>query len=204
MADFLFRLIYQSAEPSPVIILEDVSGAGFSVVDKSPDDFEVSKKVVRRLAKYHAATFYLAAEKKFNFEAFDFSLFKDPMMKGMLDQAFSAFVDVAKTWNEFEKFVPSLESFKNTYTSRVAETYSVNRTKFAFNVVNHADFHLKNILFRKNADGAIDDLYIVSLIILLQTIFFAYHSHSLDRLSTVQLCDTRNRFNLRSLLFCVS
>lgn len=53
------RLIYQSTEPVPVIILEDLSVLGFEVVRQPPSDFEVSKQIVRRLAKYHAATFYL-------------------------------------------------------------------------------------------------------------------------------------------------
>lgn len=56
-------MIYQSTEPVPVIVLEDLCGSGFSVIQKPPEDFEVSKRVVRRLADFHAATFLLAEEK---------------------------------------------------------------------------------------------------------------------------------------------
>lgn len=49
-------------EPSPVIILEDVSGLGFGVIEQPPGDIEVSKQILRRLAKFHAATFYLHNE----------------------------------------------------------------------------------------------------------------------------------------------
>lgn len=57
-----FRLIYQSNEPTPVIILEDVSVQGFSVTERPPEDFEVSKQIARRLAKFHAANFFLHHE----------------------------------------------------------------------------------------------------------------------------------------------
>lgn len=58
-----FRLIYQSREPSPVIVMEDLSVDGFVMNVKTFDDFEVSKRIVRRLAKFHAGTFFLAEEK---------------------------------------------------------------------------------------------------------------------------------------------
>ena len=49
--------------PKPVIILEDVSINGFdTVINKLHDDFEISKMVVKYLAKFHAATFYLQDE----------------------------------------------------------------------------------------------------------------------------------------------
>jgi hypothetical protein len=55
-------LIYQSNEPAPTIILEDLSVAGFDVIERPPEDFEVSKQIFRRLAKFHAANFYLHHE----------------------------------------------------------------------------------------------------------------------------------------------
>lgn len=57
-----FRLIYQSTEPSRLIVLEDLSIEGFEVIEKPPEDFEVSQKIFRRLAKFHAATFLLHHE----------------------------------------------------------------------------------------------------------------------------------------------
>lgn len=64
----------------PVIILEDVSGkgkrwnifeaethwkflTGFGVIERPPEDFDVSKQIFRRLAKFHASGFYLLDEK---------------------------------------------------------------------------------------------------------------------------------------------
>jgi hypothetical protein len=57
-----FRLIYQTNDPAPTIILEDVSCYGFDVVQKPIEDFEVSKHIARRLGKFHAANFFLYHE----------------------------------------------------------------------------------------------------------------------------------------------
>jgi thiamine kinase-like enzyme len=92
------------------------------------------------------------------------SLFQNPLMADMMfEQGLEAFIDVAKEWEGFEKFIPNLESFKKTYLSKALKTYSPNRTEFGYNVLNHADFHLKNMLFKKNADGCFEDFYFVSL-----------------------------------------
>lgn len=49
--------------PKPVLMLEDISVIGFNkIIQKAFDDFEVSKMIVRRLAKFHAASFYLQDE----------------------------------------------------------------------------------------------------------------------------------------------
>jgi hypothetical protein len=49
--------------PKPVIILEDVSVNGFdTVITKIHEDFELSKLIVKYLAKFHAASFYLQDE----------------------------------------------------------------------------------------------------------------------------------------------
>ena len=68
--------------PKPVIILEDITSSGFDTAFKTMhEDFEISKRIVRRLAKFHAASFYLQDEqvgvpfqncKKYNCKFFDF------------------------------------------------------------------------------------------------------------------------------------
>lgn len=84
------------------------------------------------------------------------------MANVIFDQSLEAFIDVAKEWDGCEKYIPNLEKYKNKYLSKAMKSYTPNRTEFGYNVLNHADFHLKNMLFRKNASGAIDDFYFVN------------------------------------------
>lgn len=71
-----------------------------------------------------------------------------------------AFIDVAKDWEGFENFIPSLESYRKEYIERAVKSYTPNSG--GFNVLNHADFHLKNMLFKKDDEGKIKDFYFVS------------------------------------------
>lgn len=45
-----------------MIVLEDACVNGFTTIDRPPTDFEASKMIVRRLAKFHAGNFYLISE----------------------------------------------------------------------------------------------------------------------------------------------
>lgn len=92
------------------------------------------------------------------------NLFQNPQMAEIIfDPNLAAFIDVAKEWEGFEKFIPQLESFKRTYLSKALKVYTPNRIGLGYNVLNHADLHLKNTLFKKSADGAIEDFYFVRI-----------------------------------------
>lgn len=79
----------------------------------------------------------------------------------VFDQGLEAFIDVMKEWEGFEKFVPNMEDFKKQYSSKALKMYSPNRNEFGYNVLNHADFHLRNLLFKTNDAGKVDDFYFV-------------------------------------------
>lgn len=145
-----------------MIILEDLSGVGFTVIEKPPADFEISKQVVRRLAKFHAANFYLHHEQKLEYSEFTLNLFQNAVMADMIfGQGLDAFIDVASEVGGFEKFLPNLESFKDQYLNKTLRTYLPNRSDEGYNVLNHADFHTKNLLFKKHANDSIEDFLFV-------------------------------------------
>ena len=60
---FLFsRLIYQTTDPVPIIVLEDLDIDEFVVHRTPPEDYDESKAIFQRLAKFHAASYYLMHE----------------------------------------------------------------------------------------------------------------------------------------------
>jgi Ecdysteroid kinase-like family len=107
--------------------------------------------------------FYFFLQQKLDYTNFNMHLFQNPVLADvMFDQGLEAFIDVAKEWKEYEKYIPYLEKYKKKYLSKAMKSYTPNRNGFGFNVLNHADFHLKNMMFRKSADGVIDNFYFVS------------------------------------------
>lgn len=155
------RLIYQSNEPAPVIVLEDLSVHGFDVINKPPVDFEESKKIVRRLAKFHAANVIIEDEKKEDYSDYNEFVFQNPIIADLIfGQGIGGFTDVAREWEGYEKYIPKLERLKETYLDSFKRIYKKNDN--GYNVLNHGDFHIRNMLFTHNDAGAIDDMYFVS------------------------------------------
>ena len=154
------RLIYQSNEPAPVIVLEDLSVHGFNAIDKPPVDFEESKRIVRRLAKFHAANVFIADERIEDYSEFNEFVFQNAIIANLIfGQGIGGFTDVAREWEGYEKYIPKLERLKETYQDSFKNIYKKNDN--GFNVLNHGDFHTRNMLFKHNHAGAIEDMYLV-------------------------------------------
>lgn len=81
-----------------------------------------------------------------------------------MGQSFATFTEVIKEWKGYEKFVKPFEENKVKYLEKTLKTYSKNKNEFGYNVLNHADFHIKNLLFKKNSEGKMEDFLFVSLI----------------------------------------
>lgn len=80
----------------------------------------------------------------------------------LFGRALAGFADVVAEWEGFEHYGPHLEALKTNYLSKVLRTYKPNRNEFGFNVLNHADFHVRNVLFKKDDAGKIEDFKFVS------------------------------------------
>jgi aminoglycoside/choline kinase family phosphotransferase len=80
----------------------------------------------------------------------------------LFGKSIAGFTEVMKEWNGYEKYVEHFEVYSKSYLSKVLKTYAPNRTDFGYNVLNHADFHVKNVMFKKTSNG-VDDFKFVSL-----------------------------------------
>lgn len=94
---------------------------------------------------------------------FNYSIFENKSTAEFVyGRSLAGFAEVVKEWEGYEPYVGHLEDFKDNYLNKVLKTYSPNRNEFGFNVLNHADFHVRNLLFKKDADGKIEDFKFVS------------------------------------------
>lgn len=123
-----------------------------------------------------------------DFTGFDSSSFQNEAAMDMVfTEGLIAFTDVVKEWEGCEKFVTHLEKFIKSYKMKARRTYSPNRNEFGFNVLNHADFHVKNVLLKKNENDVGQDIFIVSLTfwrsILLDFVHLFFYSRSIIKSS---------------------
>ena len=81
----------------------------------------------------------------------------------MYKDSFQAFVQVVATWEGFEDFVPKIEYFAENLKKLGKESFVANKPNYGFNVLNHGDFHMRNILVQLNPEKYIDSFLFVAI-----------------------------------------
>ncbi|XP_053671383.1 uncharacterized protein LOC128721635 [Anopheles nili] len=151
------KCVYAGDNPSPVIILEDLAPEGWQGHDLV-ESFEQAKPITIAIARFHAASFYLSKQKT-DFEGFQTDIFKQkhPTLDWMFGKNLKAFNDALRTWEGCEAFVEPFERAYADYCDRLHDIYSCRTPGRLYNVLNHGDFHAKNLLHQFNDEGAIAD-----------------------------------------------
>ena len=159
------KLIFQAITPHRVIVMEDLSVKGYCEIAQPLEDFEDSKMVFQRLAKLHAAGFYLIKERQADYSRFNYSLFKlkdSFIIEKLFDESLDTFEEVLKSWGDCNldcnEYIEKLKVFRNEYheIGQRLDEPDVN----GYNVLNHGDFHTKNLLFKRNGNQ-IEDFYML-------------------------------------------
>ena len=70
------------------------------------------------------------------------------------------FTEEVKTWPGYEKYVPKLENLRRTFREKGIKTYSPNKAGFGYNVLNHGDFHIKNLMFQEDEDEGSEFIFV--------------------------------------------
>lgn len=155
------RLIYHEYRPRQVIVLEDLGVDGYEKITQQLENFEHSKMVFKRLAKYHAASFFLINERKADFSRFNFSIFHidDAVIREkFIFESYDSFTKVLTSWEGYEHYAEKLKNFREKLIEMGKELYEPCAS--GYNVLNHGDFHIKNLLFKRSGSD-IEDFYMM-------------------------------------------
>ena len=113
---------------------------------------------------------------------------------------FDIFLNFITEWEGYEEFIEPIKNFRTIFVEKYTKTYKPNTGTGAFNVLNHGDFHLKNVLYKMNKDERkVEDFVAVSFISLLCSKSFNSFNLILARLPNLCLWLTSNRLCLRLL-----
>lgn len=64
----------------------------------------------------------------------------------MFGPMFSSYIDAICSWDDFEDIRPQLQEFKASFMDQYKRVYTPNPGPEGYNVLNHGDFHGKNLL----------------------------------------------------------
>jgi aminoglycoside phosphotransferase (APT) family kinase protein len=72
-----------------------------------------------------------------------------------------AFREVVAGWEGFDEYVPKVERLVTNIEAIGRQSYAPNAKGCGFNVLNHGDLHLRNILIRDDSERRVESFYFV-------------------------------------------
>ncbi|KAL5291260.1 hypothetical protein ACFFRR_010582 [Megaselia abdita] len=160
------KCLYAATEPQEILIFEDLTKKNYKTVTNWGGSWEVGKKAVEKLAKWHAMSFKMVNDGDDSLQKFNKNGFTDDKIKEvpMFVNGFSDFVKMLKTKPEFEKYAPKFEKLSTEdpiSKTQVLFNAFINGDKANLFVLNHGDFHIKNLMFTEKDDGKVDEVLLV-------------------------------------------
>ncbi|XP_055706875.1 uncharacterized protein LOC129803985 [Phlebotomus papatasi] len=146
-------LVYHSMEP-PTLIFDDITKFGYEM-HYTFFDFDNTVKVLKKLAKFHALSYYMN-DNKYN-HTNDLTKYTTMMVDSMMDklkvffEGFDYLYEEVKKWPGYERIAELLATQNQTFKKKLLAVYQPNPEP-GFNVLCHGDFHMKNMMFIMNGE----------------------------------------------------
>ena len=154
-------------EPHKVIILEDLCELGYNTVrNRFLTEHEV-KAVYSKIAKLHAVSYMLGHSEdhkvvtQYRDGAFNMST---DIIKDMIENGLNNFIDMLSCYDEFEKYYEKVKLMKPKIKQACKDLYNaykLNNGQGDIFVLNHGDFHMKNLMFKFTKKTQLEDLILV-------------------------------------------
>lgn len=156
-------------EPHKVLILEDLCELGYDTKRGGFLSSDELKAVFRKVSKLHAVSYMLGKSEQRDcitqYKECMFDLSGD-MIKQMLDNGKVNFKKTLEKHDDLLKYMESFKSMESEIREKSTQLYHAaqnnNNADGDVFVLNHGDFHLKNMMFKYNADTKnLDDVMFV-------------------------------------------
>ncbi|KAH8318866.1 hypothetical protein KR074_008364 [Drosophila pseudoananassae] len=156
-----FRLNKDIAEE--YLILENLQSSGFKMCDRTQGlDLEHTKSVLKKLAQWHAASLKYKELNGAYPPKYDNGIYSEqsaPVFKGMFAlTAHSCLAHLAK-FDGAEEYVHKLSPIFETAVDKLIEDSKINEKEF--NVLNHGDSWINNIMFQYDGEGQLKETFLL-------------------------------------------
>ncbi|XP_058974181.1 uncharacterized protein LOC131800648 [Musca domestica] len=160
-------LFYHALQPHKILIMEDLCELGFNTLRGRYLTEDELKVVYTKLAKLHAVSYMLGQGEEHESVAQyqdGFMSISLPMMKDMMSYGMKHFLDVLESRDEFAIYVDKVKVIFNELEEACKDlfnAYKTNGNKGDIFVLNHGDFHMRNMMFKLNSEESVEDVMMV-------------------------------------------
>ncbi|XP_065354377.1 uncharacterized protein LOC135948851 [Calliphora vicina] len=166
---FSAELIYHSLVPHKVIILEDLCEAGYDTVRGRYLNEDEIKAVYRKIAKLHAVSYMLGhSEQHEEVTKYQDGIFSNSMAMehDLMANGINHFIAMLSKHEEFKLYYEKVKAMKPKMAKACKDLYTAykinnNNNKGDIFVLNHGDFHMKNLMFKFSKKNRMEDLIMV-------------------------------------------
>uniref|UniRef100_A0A0K8WD40 CHK kinase-like domain-containing protein n=3 Tax=Bactrocera latifrons TaxID=174628 RepID=A0A0K8WD40_BACLA len=162
-------VLYHALSPHKLIVFEDIVPLGYNVMRGRFANEDEVKAAYAKLAKWHAISYKIIKEEPHYFDEYRHSFFSQDSIR---ENPF--FMNGTKTFLEFVQKTPELQEYLPTFEKLLEKVdlldeavasyneYRVAPVDNAYYVLNHGDFHSKNMMYKHNPDtGKFEDVMLL-------------------------------------------
>ncbi|XP_035717713.1 uncharacterized protein LOC118439765 isoform X2 [Vespa mandarinia] len=157
------RVFYIQKEHPEFLVMEDLAPLGFRMADRQAGlDLPHCLLAIRGLARFHASSIAVCEKepnhKKFYTRGIFSSEHPLEIMNFFILATKSLGMEMRK-WPDLEKYAEKVDKFAEKIYDKTAEALKCREDEF--NVINHGDFWVNNMMFRYNDEGKpIDHIFV--------------------------------------------
>ncbi|XP_034943301.1 uncharacterized protein [Chelonus insularis] len=149
----------QEANP-PLLVIEDLAPLGFRMANRMAGlDLDHCMLAIRGLAKFHASSVAVCEKKPQYKDVYNKGIFNSdnpPDMAKFFTSSMRTLTNCVKTWPELgPEYYEKLDRLVEKAYGNASD--SKKRDDSEFNVINHGDFWVNNMLFKYNDKGQVTD-----------------------------------------------
>lgn len=101
-------------------------------------------------------------QNEIDLNCYSYSIYEnEALIYGLYRKHIKTFQEVLETWDGFQDYVPKIELFMNEIGHIGRKAHSANKKGNGYNVLNHGDFHSRNILVKLNSQKKLQQFYFV-------------------------------------------
>lgn len=171
------KLLYHSLSPAKIIIFDDISVQGYTTPKEYRVNDVLAKLAIIRLGQIHAASVALNQKEIGSISSYSKSIY-DMNLGGnglfVYSEHIKSLIDEMRTWTGYESIVEKFEKILENINISGKKMFTANSPEDGYNVLNHGDFHGKNVMF-KNIDSEDAEIILIDF----QICYYGTPAHDL-------------------------